>query len=501
MPTTSLWIEDFQAPAFPSLEKNLKLDAVVVGSGHTGVIAAYLLKQAGLTVALLERSTIGGEDTSHTTAHLTYITDLRIKQLVDKLGRDHARGVLDAGHAALERIAEIVRVEQIDCDFARVPGYLHTSILEPRDEREDFQHEAQLARELGYPAVYTESVPFYNSPGLRFPDQARFHPLKYVAALASKIPGKGSFVFEHSEVEEILDDPHRVRANGHTVHCDFVVIATDVPLQGKTGTLPAMLFQSKLIPFTSYAISAQVPPGAVPDALFWDTSDPYFFLRCQRYKDHDHVVFGGFDHKTGQIDDPQDRFRQLESILLRRIPLAKIGHRWSGQIIESIDGLPYIGETSPRQFVATGYSGNGLTFGTVAGMMACDAALGRKNPWQDLFAVERKKLGALWDYLAENIDYPYYMLRDRLARAEQQAPEDLKPGEGKLLQVDGRRVAAYRDPQGRLRQLNPLCTHMGCLVRWNPAESTWDCPCHGSRFQPSGEVLAGPAEKPLEPFE
>ena len=134
-------------------------------------------------------------------------------------------------------------------------------------------------------------------------------------------------------------------------------------------------------------------------------------------------------------------------------------------------------------------------------MMACDAALGRKNPWQDLFAVERKKLGALWDYLAENIDYPYYMLRDRLARAEQQAPEDLKPGEGKLLQVDGRRVAAYRDPQGRLRQLNPLCTHMGCLVRWNPAESTWDCPCHGSRFQPSGEVLAGPAEKPLEPFE
>jgi Rieske Fe-S protein len=298
-------------------------------------------------------------------------------------------------------------------------------------------------------------------------------------------------------VSEVTDDPLTVRANGHAVECDYLVIATHVPLMGKAGLLGATLFQSKLAPYTSYAVGAKAPRGSAAEALFWDTSDPYYYLRVDRHARHDYLVFGGEDHKTGQEDDPAARFNRLEEVLAKYVPGAVVTHRWSGQVVETADGLPYIGETAKRQFAATGYAGNGMTFGTLAAMMACDAALGRKNPWRDLFDVRRKKLGGAWDYVKENLDYPYYLVRDRLATAEGQSLRVVKRGQGKILKLGGERVAAYRDAKGKVTTLSPACTHLGCLVHWNPADSTWDCPCHGSRFQPTGAVLAGPAESPL----
>jgi Rieske Fe-S protein len=237
----------------------------------------------------------------------------------------------------------------------------------------------------------------------------------------------------------------------------------------------------------------------VPEALYWDTADPYRYFRVDRGSAYDYVIFGGEDHKTGQEEDPDGRFRNLKKALARYVPQPEIDCQWSGQVIETNDGLPLIGETADRQFVATGFAGNGMTFGTLGAMMACDAACGRKNPWQALFDVGRKKLlGGTWDYLRENLDYPYYMVKDRLTRAEGETVQSVPRGEGKILKVDGRRVAAYRDADGKVSTLSPTCTHMGCLVHWNRAASTWDCPCHGSRFKPTGEVLAGPAESPLE---
>ena len=183
-------------------------------------------------------------------------------------------------------------------------------------------------------------------------------------------------------------------------------------------------------------------------------------------------------------------------------PSAEVKHRWSGQVIETNDGLPLIGETSDRQFVSTGYSGNGMTFGTLGAIMARDAALGRTNPWRALFDVSRKKIvSGAWDYVKENLDYPYYMIRDRLIAAEAKSLGSLKRGKGAILQVGGRRVAVYRDPRGKIRAVSPICTHLGCIVHWNAAETTWDCPCHGSRFEPTGRVIAGPAESPLEPID
>lgn len=495
MTTASYWSDTTSVPKHPPLESGLQVDVVVIGGGITGVTAAYLMKQAGLTVALLERERCATVNTAHTSAHLTFVTDLRLRQLVSQVGRDHAQAVWDAGHAAIHQIESNVVAEAIDCHFAHVPGFLHASLPGDRDEREALSEEAKLAAEFGFEATYLDAVPVFERPGVRFLNLARFHPLQYVAGLLKKIPGQGSHVFEQTEAEGIEGDS--VQARGHIVNCRFIMIATDVPLMGKTNLLSATLFQTKIAPYTSYVIGGRLRPGVAVDGLFWDTSDPYFYLRLEPHKEHDYVVFGGADHKTGQTEDTTSRFDDLEKVLREFLPQVRLDHRWSGQVVESVDGLPFIGETAEHQFVATGFSGNGLTFGTLGAMMARDAALGRKNPWQDLFAVDRKELSTVWNYVRENSDYPYYMLKDRLTAPEGQSLGCLSPGEGKILRIQHERVAAFRDDQGQVTELSPICTHMGCLVHWNDAEKTWDCPCHGSRFHPTGAPLAGPAETPL----
>jgi len=278
-------------------------------------------------------------------------------------------------------------------------------------------------------------------------------------------------------------------------------MATNNPLVGLASVISATFFQTKLSLYTSYALGARLPSNTVPEALFWDTRDPYDYLRVDRHRGFDYIIYGGEDHKTGQEKQTQKAYARLLARLKKIIPKARIDHRWSGQVICTPDGMPYIGENAEHQFVATGYCGNGITFGTVAAMMARDWAIVQKNPWTDLFAVDRKKIkGATWNYLRENKDYPYYMIKDWLARPEADSVRELKRGDGMIIGSRGKKRAVFRDQNGKLLQLSPVCTHLGCLVRWNSAESTWDCPCHGSRFKPTGEVIAGPAEQALAPI-
>lgn len=499
MKDQTLW-QSHRLPHFPPVKKSAGYEVVVIGGGITGVTAAYLLKQAGKKVCLLERDRLGYVDTGLTTAHLTYVTDLRITKLVQVFGEDAASVILEAGATAIETIESIAHERQIECEFRRVPGYLHASLSASKDESHDLEEEASLGRKLGFPVRYAATVPLVRRPGIEFPNQAKFHPLKYLAGLASAIDGGGSVIHEQSEVSEFQDNPRGVVANGHAIQADYVVIATHVPLMGVTGLVNATLFQTKIFPYSSYVIGAAIPHGTVPEACFWDTSDPYYYLRVERREDdHDYVIFGGEDHKTGQAADTNACFDKLLARLLELIPAAQPDRRWSGQVIETNDGLPYIGETAEKQFAATGFSGNGMTFGTLAGLMARDAVLGRENPWQELFSVHRKKiLGGTWNYVRENVDYPYYYLKDRLTYAEGTSTRQVTRGEGKILSIDGERIACSRDDEGKLIKRFAYCTHMGCLVRWNTAEHTWDCPCHGSRFQPDGSVLAGPAESPLD---
>jgi len=499
--TLPFWMDTAALPTYPTLARDEAVDVAVIGGGMTGLTAAYLLTLEGKSVAVLERERCAGIDTGHTSAHLTMVLDRKLTELASRFGRNHAQAAWDAGLAAIAQIDAIVRDLHIDCDFAWVPGYLHEPLGDSENGgAQSFREEAALAAELGFDVEFVADVPFVGGPGIRVENQARFHPLKYLSRLAHAITDRGGMIFEHSAASAFGDRPLSVKANGHTIACQSIVLATHTPLVGNAGAVGSALFQTKLALYTSYVVAARVEKGRVPDALFWDTSDPYHYLRVEPQRDHDVVVFGGGDHKTGQANDTNGCFERLERTLMSVIGGAEITHRWSGQVIETPDGLPYIGETAPRQFAGTGYSGNGMTFGTLAAMMAADRLVGRKNPWSALFDPGRLALGAAWDYLAENKDYPYYLMRDRFAGGHARSTRGVPRGEGRVVAIGGEKVAVYRDAGGNVTERSAVCTHMGCLVGWNAAEQTWDCPCHGSRFKTDGSVVAGPAESPLSPI-
>jgi len=499
--TTPYWSASAAFPAFPKLTHDTAADVVVVGAGITGLTTAYLLAKAGKRVVILERNRCVSAETGHTSAHLSMVTDTSLGELVKAFGREHAQAVWDAGLAAIDQIDQIVRHHQIDAGFAWVDGYLHAPLTtDSNGEPDRLRTEAALARELGFDAEYVDEVPLARRPGIRFDGQARLHPRKYLTAVARELIALGGRICEGSAAEEFIDKPRSVKANGHTVRCDDIVLATHNPLVGLSGMASATLSQTKLALYTTYVIAGRVPHGTMPDALWWDTADPYRYIRIDPQRDHDLVIFGGEDHKTGQETDTEQCYRRLEEALVAMVPGVDLTHRWSGQVIETPDGLPYIGQSPDHQYSATGYSGNGLTFGTLSGMMIADAILGRANPWTDLFDPGRKAFthGA-WEYIKENADYPYYLIRDRFAGPDARSLRAVKRGQGKVIERNGERVAAYRDPAGVVTLRSAVCTHMGCVVAWNSAERTWDCPCHGSRFKTDGDVMSGPAESPLPP--
>jgi glycine/D-amino acid oxidase-like deaminating enzyme/nitrite reductase/ring-hydroxylating ferredoxin subunit len=498
-----IW-DEAPLPTFPTIDRNYSVDVAVIGAGLTGVTAALLLKRAGRRVALLERRRVGGVDTGCTTAHLTAVIDTDLTTLVSTLGSGHAQAVWDAGFAAIDQIDTLAAELDIDCEFSWVPGFRHAPPELEGDELaravDELRKEAALAHELGFDVENVPTTPLIERPGWRIENQALFHPRKYVRGLLERIPGDGSVVFEHCDVS-FTDDPEKLLCGEHTVRAPDVVVATHNPLAGRQGTAAAAILQTHLALYTTYALSARVPrPLDTALAAYWDTADPYHYIRVDRDTEGVRLIVGGEDHKTGQESDTRERFAALESWLRRLVPSASITHRWSGQVIATPDGLPFIGEAAPRQYIATGFGGNGMTFGTLSAMIVRDAITdAAPNPWRELFDVNRSAIArGPSDYLRENADYPYYLVRDRFAGADTRHLRAVPRGEGRLVEVGGAIVAASRDARGKLTLLSPTCTHLGCRVNWNQAEGTWDCPCHGSRFTATGEVLAGPAERALE---
>lgn len=500
----SLWRAE-RLPTMSDRPLPNEMDVVVIGAGITGLTTAYLLKRAGKRVAVLDRERIGSGESGNTSAHVTCVTDERITALAKRFGEDGARLAWEAGATAIDLIESNASEGGIPCRFRRVPGYLCAPFFDDaklREETDAIRADAELAARLGFPVSFTSSGPLTGKPALAIADQAIFHPLEYIAGLALAVDGDGSFVRERCEVGEVIEDPLAVVVDGNNIACTDLVIATHVPMVGIRNLVGATLFQTKLYPYSTYILGARLPAGSIALGLYDDTTDPYFYLRVHEDSEGLYAVFGGEDHKTGQATDTEKCYARLEEALHRLLPEARIERRWSGQIVETSDGLPFIGEVAEHQYVATGYAGNGLTFGTAAGMIIHDAITGRPNPWRELFDPGRKvsSPSALRTLIEENVDYPLHFIADRLRQNKSAGVENVPRGEGRVVVIGDQRVAVHRKDDGTVVKVSAVCTHMGCLVRWNKAERTWDCPCHGSRFTAEGLVLGGPAESPLEPL-
>ena len=502
----SLWSATATGPSFPALSGDTKADVVIVGGGITGLTTAYLLQKAGRNVTVVESNKLGQGVTGYTSAHLTYILDAKFQDLVKRFGVKKMRLVQDSNEAALATIARIVKEEHIDCDWSAVDGYLYA---ETEKDEKYLRDELEAAKRLGIAATYTKDVPlpFPTFCGIRFPDQAQFHPLKYIFALAKIIADRGGKIIEGTRVTGVKG--RRVVTESGIITAEEIILATHAQILSQLLTV-----QAKTAPSTSYILGVRLKNTEAPKGLFWDTDHPYQYIRTYHHEGDAVVVIGGKDHPSGTQIDTRAKIRELEHYARKRFEVASIAYAWSAMYFTACDELPYIGRAPFKKhlFVATGYAGNGLTFGTVAALLLTDMLCGKKNPcpslprrqaggrraWRKIYSPNRLSLAGILRLMRYGWNNFRHVALDRFARRKGTL-EDVKPGEGTIATVKGKTIALYRDPSGKITKLSPICTHAGCTVAWNAFEKTWDCPCHGGRYSPTGKVLNGPPVKDLAP--
>ncbi|MCE3257957.1 MAG: dependent oxidoreductase [Nitrobacter vulgaris] len=501
MTTHSVWMVTAQMPARSSLDENTRADVCVVGAGIAGMTTAYLLLREGKSVVVLDDGRIGGGMTQRTTAHLTNAIDDRYFELERAHGENGARLAAQSHTAAIDRIEAIVKEERIDCEFERLDGYL---FLPPGESSEPLVRELKAAHRAGIDDVeLVQRAPmsaFDTGPSLRFPRQAQFHPLKYLAALAHAIGRDGGRIYTDTHVANIQGGVSaRVETgNRHTVAAHDIVIATNAPIND------VVTIHTKQAPYTTYVVGARVPRGSVTRALYWDTLDPYHYVRLgpSGSPDYELLIVGGEDHKSGQANDGAQRVSRLEAWARERFPMiADVAFHWSGQVMEPVDGVAFIGRNpgdAPNVYVATGDSGMGMTHGTIAGILITDLIVGRECPWTPLYDPSRRTLRTLAEYARENLNVAAQYAADYATPGDVGSVDDIVPGEGAIVRRRLKKVAVYRDEQGVRHECSAVCTHLGCIVSWNSMEKTWDCPCHGSRFDKDGRVINGPANSDLE---
>ncbi len=511
--TVSVWMAtaDEAAPQSP-LAENTECDVCIVGAGIAGMTTAYLLAREGRRVVVLDDGHIGGGMTERTTAHLVNALDDRYYELERLHGEKGARLAAESHSAAIDRIESIVMEEKIDCDFERLDGYLFAP---PDESKQELEDELKAAHRAGLNSTeMVDRAPikdFDTGRALKFPRQAQFHPTKYLKGLADAIKRDGGRIFTGTHASKIeggesarieTDDGHSVSARS------AVVVATNTPVNDR------VVIHTKQAPYITYVIGARVPRGAIKKALYWDTPDPYHYVRIQsgpfeemeggegiiKAGDYDILIVGGEDHKTGQEDDADKRYASLESWSRTRFPMIEgIEFRWSGQVMEPVDGLAFIGRNpldEENVFIATGDSGNGMTHGTIAGILLTDLIMGRDNEWATLYDPSRITLRASVEFAKENLNVAA-QYADLVTPGDVDSTDEIKAGDGAVLRRGLSKVAVYRDEQNVLHERSAVCVHLGCIVDWNSEEKTWDCPCHGSRFEAKGRVIQGPANSDL----
>ncbi len=470
-------------------------DTVIIGAGITGITTALMLQQAGQKCIVLEAGNVGYGTTGGTSAHLNTFFDTTYPQIESDFSKEAAKLVAQTGKEAMGIIKGYIDKYQADCDFECKDGYLYSeNERETKELKEILESSAEAGVEVEEASENGVTVPFESV--IRFGNQAQFHPMKYLATLAKAFTDMGGIVLENAFVtnrkskdglSEVVTDKAQIKGRN-------VVYATHLP-PGITA------FSLRCAPYRSYVIGARLKNEQYPGSLTYDMQEPYHYFRTHEIEGQKYLIVGGEDHKTGH-DNPEEAFANLESYLRQYYEVESIDYRWSSQYYVPVDGLPYIGSMAAADeqvYIATGFNGNGMIFGTISGKIISDQILGIENPYSQLYSPSRlKPIAGFSEFVKENADVAWRFVADRFGTEELEAVADLKPGEGKVVEFDGDRLAVYKDAGGKVTALSPVCTHAGCIVNFNAAEKSWDCPCHGGRFDTSGKVLCGPPQKDLE---
>jgi glycine/D-amino acid oxidase-like deaminating enzyme/nitrite reductase/ring-hydroxylating ferredoxin subunit len=473
-------------------------DCLVIGGGITGLTVALMLQKAGKKTVIAEAHNIGFGTTGGTSAHINTFADTTYKEAESAFGKDGAKLFADAVNEGFDIIKQNIAAYKIDCDYEPKTGYVYA---ETDDEVKQLQELYDGTAKVGVAVDFVDEVPipipFKNA--VKLDGQAQFHPLKYLQGLEREYLAAGGMILENTKIENIESkkDLHIAKATGIDLKAKKVIYATHIP-PGIT------LFSFRCAPYRSYVMGVKLKNDQYPDALVYDMQEPYHYFRTHVVDGQQLLIVGGNDHKTGH-EDPEKAFDDLEKYVRKYFNVSSIKYKWSSQYYIPVDGLPYVGQipfSAGGVYCATGFNGNGMMLGSVSAKILADLVLGKENKYGKIFAPSRiKPVDGFTEFIQENADVAYHFIADRLSVKETDSLKRLRPGDGKVVEFEGKKVAAYRDENGAIHALNPVCTHAKCIVNWNSEEKSWDCPCHGARFDIDGKVLNGPADKDLEKFD
>ena len=495
METKPIWSENSINTDFPKLVDNINVDVAIIGAGITGITAAEQFKKHGYKIAVLEAREVGKGTSGQSTGNLYSVTEYPNYEIVEKYDSETLKLVLESRKDAMQFISDTVKRLNIDCDFREQSMFIFGN-----DDSIDFEKEILIADKIGLPffPLQEENFPFNYKEGIQYLHQAQFNALLYVQHLAKHIEDESCRIYENSRVLEIeeKDEEVIIKTDSAIVSAKYVVHATHTPLGLQ------MQYHTTLGPYREYGIGVKLRNDTYPEGIFWGHyENKKYSVRSYKIDNEPYLLCIGSMHKVGQAQDNKEHIQELETFVRQHFEVESVTHQWGAQNYKPADLLPYIGQksTGSKQYIATGFSADGLVYGVLAGMLLADELSGKKNPYAELYKASRHQpLKAAKKFAKENLNVAAQMIKDVTLPGFDDKEVDVQLGEGKVLQVYGKKLAIYKDKAGKVITLSAICPHMGCTVHWNNAEESWDCPCHGSRFDTSGCVIEGPAFHGLE---